>query len=991
MMRCRILLCVAVLAAAAFGPFHGGAGSVAVSTLALVRTLHNPTGTATPATGFWMIGQPFASGALASSPDVPPGNAVSANAGSTPIRAGFCQRKTDAASDIAWSQVMLDLSPAAVPGSGSENVTFTSAPGSWTYDSGGAATDADWEALNDTMTLVISATTSTGGADMTGTFTGSFNSSATIVLLCNNALGREVRVIAPLVNGSSQNHCYLQAEMDYWVTQTSGGGHGVTTSPIASLGPRALNKQVFKSTCAVSGANKPGVFTYTAIFARNGTTIRGGSGTAYSSGNQIAFTSDWFGRPDGQWDWDLNGSMNASYSPAYGDPGLYVTQDYTKVNGTYKLPAWTHGITYTGGFGYPPTVAITGINTTTGLFTTGNVQGLFEPQFHPPNAIELTGSLGGISSGLSLATTYWASWVSGTTFFLYDNQTDAFNAGSTGKLTGFGGAYTSGMSGEIDAAPNSTGLWYLDVGGAGGRPDISLTSEWGAAYMLAGTSSTPEAFQRQARVQAIDLGSYPTFAVASSGAGIGAIPTVLSSGGSLPNMAGGTGLTVQNTSFWIGCSAFSGDIGGGSGPTGGSGITDSCGLWHDLGGGINAAHTPGNPGYVVWLLEGNPYLQELGVGWALGDLGATYEPARNFSDPAVGGGTQYRGVCWSDAGSLRHTAWCVRDAAEGAEMAPPGSAEENFFQNALAQTSEWNVAWQSYKDGGVSGNYTALGVESEDDNGGGVLSGATLLGIYGTNFMYAYNGIAFNFAAIIQGDQATDLNTIANRSVGVLLMEDNENCPFWADAFNANWSLNDIGATPPGSYIATAGALGVGQGGTFSFSGTTVTSSVAGWVSGTGSTAGTIPFAAGDEYRPSNTDSDGGSTSGGSAAGLTDQTTYYVRNPSGATFNLTTTPGPTGGSLISFTTASNVGGTMVPAGQTCGVNTGDSFQSSMASGEAYWYYERAALGLAAERGVTGPGSQGTATAAFGINNTRSGANVPGIFATEGMWGFTSAP
>lgn len=156
------------------------------TTLALTRNFNQPTGTSTPASAFWMIGQPFHK-----TTDLPSGNSLTATLGGNPVRMGACQRKQEIDGSVGWSQIMVDYSGQTITPGSNKSLVFTSAAGSWTdtNPNSDASLQAQWTGLNDTVTIASVSTTSTGGSDMNaGPYTATFNSSAQITVMCTNPL-----------------------------------------------------------------------------------------------------------------------------------------------------------------------------------------------------------------------------------------------------------------------------------------------------------------------------------------------------------------------------------------------------------------------------------------------------------------------------------------------------------------------------------------------------------------------------------------------------------------------------------------------------------------------------------------------------------------------------------------------------------------------------------------------------------------------------------
>lgn len=919
----------------------GGGGTQ----LALVRTLNNPSTTsATPDPAFWILGQPFVSDPSAT-PDVPPGDAVTATLGGTPVRAQFCERKLDAAGNLAWAQTIVDFSnvPIAANG-GSANLVFTSAPGSWIYDTGGNRTDADWEGLHDTIVISNVTTTSASGADMnSGPYTATFDggSTNTIKVLCNGAVTREVQVVAKFVNSGSTAQCYLQAVADYAVMQKSDG----TLGPIASEF-NIENFQLLKTGC--TGA--PGVFTADLAWYRNGTLMR-----SYNDVSIPAETGATLMRPmDAEWDWSAD------------DPGIWVGQDYTVLAKTLKSLPFVAGLSYVGGnLGNGTNTAVTAYSG--GVFTFGNHPVLY-PTVDAAGAVAIAfeGSLGGLS-GLSLDTVYWLNTAHDT---LYDTEADAFAGGTTGQILPTG-TYTSGLDAVSAFAPENIGPYDSSQPDTGSRPELGIQSEWVAAYVVGNTQN----WQNAGRVAAFDLLSNPIYVISSA---TGTLPMLVPISGTtnLPNLGGGAGMGSALSSLYTAGVAYSSDINGGAGPTGGTGVSAQTGLWS-----YSREHPP-SPGFLVWLLEGNPYLQRMIV--LQGDHAyADYQPAnREYSYSGVGGGQTYDGSITTCCGlNDRAVGWAVKDLAFAEFASMTGSAEEKYYQTAMENEANFEIAYQAYKGANFQ-QWGAVDIDDDTASGSPAISDEEP---YLSNFMTSYNNLGWAVAALLVGDFDPSVDTVANNVAQLQLAELNVNCPFFADNYNPVIATVQTGETPtpPAGYVSAASEIGVGEEWTFSFSGTTVTvsgesSASPGW--GTSYNTEVLPFAAGDIYRPFSYNSDGAAEATPPSQ-LTIGQDYYVCNPSGATFQLSATKGDCS-SPISFSTVSNAGGIMAPAGQaTCPPASDGTMHSNIASPDSYLNMMRAGMCLQAERGVTGAAA--ACTTAEGLTTAN--------FNTEAMWALQGSP
>ena len=163
-----------------------------------------------------------------------------------------------------WARLLIDYSGQTIAPGSSSVLAFSSAPGSWTTVS--TRSNADWEALHDTVTLanlVTSAPSALGYDQPSGIWKATFDggSTNTIVPICANDLGIQVEVKAAFTNGST-TQVALQAVMDYWVTENSDGSLG----PIASKGPFVEDMLAFKPNFAN--------YTYDLTYLRNGSSVR---------------------------------------------------------------------------------------------------------------------------------------------------------------------------------------------------------------------------------------------------------------------------------------------------------------------------------------------------------------------------------------------------------------------------------------------------------------------------------------------------------------------------------------------------------------------------------------------------------------------------------------------------------------------------------------------------------------------------------------------
>lgn len=944
----RIVLGLAlVLLGTGMGFFRapgGGTAPAGGGQLALVRVFNQPSGTSTPADAFWTIGQPVPVGTW------PSGNIVTAKLNGVSVRVNSCNEDngmlTHADGSVRWARLLVDYSGQTIPAGGSSNLIFTVTPGSWSTST--TRTNSDWEALNDTVTLAptspattiqYSGTTGVSGYDSpAGTWTATFDggSSNKIVTVCTNALGRYVKVYANFVN-SGVTHCQLRARMDYWVTEKS----DTTLGPIESWGPFIDNTQLFVNSAPCT--NGSGGYIADATWKRGGVTQR----------TQAALPIHAMGiytlmRPDAQGDWTAS------------DPGVWVSQDYTKVRATKTIPPFISGVTYVGGEGYPLSQAITAVNTSTGVFTVGATSGLFQPAYHAANLIEFTGSLSSLT-GISLNTSYWACAKSSTTFVLFQNVAQA-NTGftnngayacssATGQIIP-GGSYSGGMTGELDIGPTEAGLWSTAMGAPSTIPDLSWPSEWGAAYVVGNT----QGFQRQARIQAFVKGNIPMWVVDTNQCVVSVLSSALTPATGT-NCMGNTGLGPSRTSAqWTDRVAFGGGI---NVPSDGN---NSVGIWF-----LEGSHWPGATEYMVWLLEGSEFLQDMVM--QEGNRGASSRLAVFGRNGQVGGtGTSYTGLALNafPPGSSRYGFWSFRDITNAAYAAPEGSAEQTLFRNVEQQNVDANLAYRTYK----GANYASWGVYVNDDQWGQNATFGAFGAPYVSQFMQWYAQTSVGISAARDGEFITNLTSMFNPQMNVQM--NSVNCSFFSDAFTTDIATSDIGTAKPGTWISTIGDLGYddGSGGLvygFATTGNLITAPTTGWVS---DVLGTLPYVAGDKYRPLNWDADGGNRVAAPTP-FVDGTTYFPTNISGATYNLSATNG--GSTITVGANQTGVGGYMMPTGQTCPAS--GMFRSITSNPDSYAAQEIAALGVAAADGISG-----ASTALTNMQNRMT--TIPSIYSTE---------
>lgn len=854
----------------------GGGGGNAI----LTRTITNLGGSSLPATAFWYIGHPF------KPTEVPSGSIVTASiTGGTNIPITAIAQKYEADGSLDRSEFILDFSGVSLASNASTLLTFAITPGSWSTTT--SRTNSDWEGLIDTVQLTNLTTTGTSHPDMdkAGTWTAAFDGGGTntIEVIGQGPQGLYVNVKAALVN-TGTTHAYLVARMEYLVCQKA----DTTLGPIASRGPFIENLQLLKAN-AESVVN-PSQFTYDFNWLRNGSSQRSQLQAPNITGSTAKLC-----RYDGQWDW--NGT----------DPQIGVTQDYTLTRKTLKIPSFITGISYTGGANCVPNTSVTGINTTTGVFTVGDVTTFIGPDNYPV-AIGFTAA--SMPTGLSAdPAVYWASYVSGTTFKIYDSFAHALAGGSTGQVV----PSTSGTSVliRLSCAPQTPGCYQQYMPGGSARTDISLLSEWGSAYHV---GNTPD-FQRLARVQAYARLSIPT--------------SVLNDAtGKVPNW-GNTSISGLGTPM----------------PTGVVGsVTGGLNNWTPDNG-----HWPGNVNYSVWLMEGGSVLRDnlLCEGNTM-NQGSSYAALRNM---VIGGITYYTCCCFNQAGEgARYGAWDLRLISYAAFAAVNGSAEETYYRGVMQQNcAEWE-AYLTYK----GGNFGALGIIQYDDTDyppRGLNYLATHLVVEG--FMQSYMGLATATAAILHGDYVSGLNTVATYAAKFLVGLYTTSFPaYFATSYSMANCLADDSTAPPGTYVSSFAELGLsgaaGSNFSFDFNGTSTvtfnnTSSNAPW-----------PVTTGDTYRPQNylnLATGGGGPSAPSP--FADGTDYVITGASG-TFGSGSASGTFTTALTAGSTVTGVGGWFLPTGQgNPSSGSVSQYLDDITSGDCYLMYQVAALATQAIYGATG--------------------------------------
>lgn len=963
------LLIALLLTASAFGPlFRGGAGTGGGVAIPLTRNFNQPSGTTTPASAFWMIGQPFRSATQAGgTADIPSGDIVTATLGGTSVRVAMCNQGgplLHADSSTRWMRLLVDFSGVTITPGSADTLQFTAVSGSWPSTSGRSA--ADFEALNDTVTLAnISGATA---GSIAGTYTANFaatgSSGATGSIyqttpICTTPLGNLYEVKANFYNGTTAfaTTCSCTAvptaAMYYWVTQTSGGALG----PIASWGPYIENLQGLSTT----GLQR---FTADVTFLRNAVQVRQQLGLPI-----YGLTSAVMMRADGQADWTAD------------DPAINVTQDYTKVRATRTIPPYATGITYTGGTstGSAPGFSSFPISAVSGAtFTTSQASwaGLTYTTYRAASAVLFTGSLGGLT-GISLNTQYWACFPTGTTAKLYDTYAHAQagwstgggpSCGATGLITP-GGTYTSGLTVVSAVGPDTSEVWDPAQGDTSARPDLEWSSEWGAAYVVGNTA----AWQLLARVQSYAIWGAPVWLLNSA---TGCVPSVQDVGDTPAtgtNCAGGTGLgTAAPTTAVIGAGAgYSSNINGGVGPAGQSGI-----VWA-----LDDAHWFGNVAYVVELLEGTPYLQDQLMqdgNFALYTFNVG-NGAGQRNQQVQGLGTVYHGAIFASCYSavIRRCAWQSRGLSQAMWFAPQGSAEQTYFTSAVANSASEALAYWAYEG-------WTWDIPQTDDNTGTTTINNGIAGPYISGFMYSYNLLVHSMDAALNAEFNSNLTTVANDIAQLALQRLDAPCVFWADTWSTGAFTTDMSAGgPPVSQLSTFSRVGVeqGSGGTATFSYNAangqITDSNGGWAGMNGFSAN---FAVGDMFRPQNWNQDSTPVNAAPSP-LVDGDLYCVASVVGTgVFTVFSTPGGacSGGTVSSFgASVTGGGGYMVPAAQSC-FATGTQY-SVPNNPDSYLMYLLSGVGVAAANGTSG------AATAFNNGAARLSGSVASISGPEAGW------
>lgn len=986
-MRCvglvRVLLAALLIALAAGGtdarlmrPVGGATVAVPATAVTLSRTLNNPGGSSTGSVAFWMMGYPFKDG------DIPSGDHIDHCAlGGTTVPCALGARKIAADGSIEWGDLFVDFSAAPISGSSNATLQVYAASGSWPGGSG--FSNSFYTSLTDKVALA----SMTNAASFTypdtagsGAWNANFNGDPTntIETVADTPEGMLIEVTAAFVDNTALSvtatwlagtetfvatnsytvgdqillnsspavgctiatqsgtgftcaiasnpgtvttvtpfHRNLTAVMDYWQTKELSGSAG----PTESWGPFIRNTLLHPSVSALSTLT---AFSDNATFSRGGSTIRSYNGlTTPALGVGVMM------RPDAQGDWTAD------------DPGIWVSQNYTTVVSTGKVPPFAPGVSYTGGAIY----ANTAVSSISGaVWTVAYQTAIFNTQVdaYYPSAVEVTATT--LPTGISANTVYWAVNEGTNELSLYDTLAHALANGSTGLITPSSSG--SGVVLEIAEAPGTTGQFDLNMGDTGSRPDISLTTEWGAAYLVGNT----QAWQRLGRIIAYDTASNPVFGID------GATGKILSliDPGHTP-----TGMTAYPSDYYAPNGEYSSDINGGNSPAGGTGGWN----W----GGSAADHIP-NSIYVPWLMEGVPFLRDLLIGQGNEALATNaYLPQRNI----VVSGTTYYGstACTVNGSVTRRNAWDTRDEIEAAMAATNGSAEETYFRNVLTSSLAECAAYESYKGANYQNNGLIYYDEQDYPPASNPIGSQQL-----RTFMETYLAAVLPYGVLLEGDYVGGLATQAAfvaKWLNYVYGSGSSYCPYWATAYSISTGTSNWGDPTPGTYISSLADLGIsnGEGYTITFSSGNPTLALTGfpWT-----------LAAGDELRIATYAVDGDAVQGTAPPSpFNGGTDYFVGSPnqSGLTLQLSATNG--GSAITPTANASGVYTWFVPAVQSC--PSSGTFVGGTSGTDVYLMYQVSGLALMDEIGISGASTAYTNAAA------RMSATPPTQCATEMHW------
>jgi hypothetical protein len=608
---------------------------------------------------------------------------------------------------------------------------------------------------SETMTAVEAATSGPGYTTPTGNWTCPFDASSAdaIETYAQSPIGLHVQVKANCFNGTTHQVC-LQAVMEYWATENADGSLG----PIASKGPRIENMQMYKPGCATK-------VNYDLTFLRNGVRQR-----QYLNITQTGFTGNVATRPDGQFDWTSD------------DPQIWVNQDCSLVRKTGLIPPFPNSVcglnsTYAGGLGYQPTTRISGISA--GVFTVSTTANIMYSGSNIPTGVQVSGTK--LPGGMNANAVYWSCHAGQTSLQLYDTLADALACGTTGQIVPTSAG--SNVIVKLAAAPMHPALYDVNGGDPGSRPDISITAEWGAAYL--GYNSQDG--QRMARVSALAFWGIPEWNIDNA---TGLPPCLLDAPGTTGSGDAGcpAGLPAKPGSYWEPNGGYvSTDMNGGK-------LAGGYGFW-----GPEGSHFIANVPWTVWLLEGGPGMRDLLLqDGNRGIANRAYLPNRIVHVP--GGPTYYAEMLTWDNGSTRGGAWSMRDGSMAAFAAPQGSPMDTYFHNVLESNVLAQNAYWTFK----GANVTNLGLIFTDDG----FARMTLEQGYGANFMQTYIVGSVNFAAALDGPDVPGLSAMADKTLSWLTGLYNTNCGYFATSYDLGWSRSDLNAAPPGTYIQNITQMG---------------------------------------------------------------------------------------------------------------------------------------------------------------------------------------
>ena len=939
-----VLLSALLLALPAGKPdafvFHGGLQIINGSgSIPLTRQFNQPAGTTTPADAFWLMGQPFKDG------EAPAGTILTATLGGTPVKVRGCDIQHHADGSMAEAWLWTDYSGQTISPGGSKTLQLTSVPGSWSTTT--TRTTADWAALNIQLQITNLTTTGTSAPDMdgAGTWVASLQpgTAVSVNALCTNDMGRVDQIVVNFVN--TVTHRMLRSRAFIFVAEKADGSLG----PIAVLGPDIEDMQTF-----VTG---PASFTYDVAYIVNGVTIR-----SYVGVNSLWGTSQWIGKPDAQWEW-VTGT----------DPNLMVTQDYTLVRATHKIPPLLTGMptgnSYLGW--YPANTAITGVNTTTGVFSTAAINGIVNPTYRPISTIEFFGT--SPPGGTAFGTPYWACYPNSTTFKIYNGFTNALACGATGQII----PTTAGtsVSAQVDLAPDTWGQMSPDTSAPGERPEIGVDSEYAIGAYLIGNNAK---WQRVGRVQAYVMMQAPSGWLDTNG-------TVLSqespakTSTTLPNWVGGTGLVSHINTFispGAGAGEVSSDINGGVYAAGGIGTIWSLGDAN--------AHYPDST-FIIWLLEHSPFLEMFEImDIQRAELNELPPSGRN----AVVSGVQYNGIVlgYATPGEARAGYWSFRTLAHAYFAAPEGSAEKATLANVVNDNIDSFNAYRLVKNP----SYRVIMPLIQDDH----LSADTLLldPPYVSMFMSNFGAMSVADAMALIGDHfPSNLPTLAANQMALLVALQTQMCNYYSTSYNLVPGLSNVGTGAPGNqvpisadtFITTPSEIGLGSNAraTFTAGSPNITYS-------DGISNDIVQMAPGFKVKFLNYDSDSVLlvTLASMPSGITAGVDYFIVSVTGKTSNsaviqISTTLGGPPIAAPSSTTVTIGASLIVDPSAACPA-TGTLLQTT-SNPDDYLQQQRAGLGYAAAEGLTT--AFGTAEAAYTAASARSTV-VLSSFSALVKWG-----